>query len=417
MTRGRNSERWLRLPRRVRTRAELPSDRREARRVILLLVTADQSVKLLYPHCRVLRDRGWTVHVASSPGPNLESLRASGFETHPIAMRRDVSPARDAVGLVRITLLLWKLKPDVVSAGTPKAGLLGTLAGAVTPKVKSVYLVRGLPLETAVGLKRKILMATERLACRSADSVLTISRSLETRLDDLRICDPKKMRTLGPGSSKGVDIDRFVPDESSRQHAESTRRTLTEPILGYIGRIAPDKGLDILADSLSILAARGVRGTLLVIGNDDSPASAAIRARLDRSDWTVVQRPYEPAVERVYPVLDILCVPSRREGFGNVVLEAALAGVPSVGMSVTGVVDAIVDGSTGLIAHASGAAAYAACIEKLAADEHLRTRLGTAARERVVEQFGEDAVCTRYVQHYESLTPAPSDERQRRGSW
>ncbi|MBD8063394.1 glycosyltransferase [Actinomycetaceae bacterium Sa1BUA1] len=351
------------------------------------------------------------MHVASSPGPNLESLRADGFETHPIAMRRDISPARDVAALVKLTSLLWQLKPDVVSAGTPKAGLLGTLAAAVIPKAKSVYLVRGLPLETAVGLKRNILVATERLACRSADSVLTISRSLETRLKDLRICDARKLRTLGPGSSKGVDIDRFVPDGATLQHAQATRRTLTAPILGYIGRIAPDKGLDILAESLSILAARNVRGTLLVVGNDDSPSSAAIRARLETSDWTVVQRPYEPAVERVYPVLDILCVPSRREGFGNVVLEAALAGVPSVGMSVTGVVDAIVDGVTGLIAQDSGAAPYAACVEKLATDERLRTRLGTAARDRVVEQFGEEAVCTRYAQHYESLAPAPSAER------
>src|SRR5690554_1142914 len=96
---GRISQWWPRRPRRALAPAGRPNARREARRVILLLVTVDQSAKLLYPHCRVLRDRGWTVHVASTPGPNLESLRADGYEAHPIVMRRDISPVRDVAAL------------------------------------------------------------------------------------------------------------------------------------------------------------------------------------------------------------------------------------------------------------------------------------------------------------------------------
>ena len=130
-------------------------------------------------------------------------------------MQRGIAPFADLVSLYRLWQLIGKCRPDLVEFSTPKAGLLGTLAAWLRGVPRRVYMLRGLKLETTSGLKRRILLATERLAARCAHVVLCNSESLRAETLALRVAPLSKLHLLGEGSSNGVDIDRFSPGPST----------------------------------------------------------------------------------------------------------------------------------------------------------------------------------------------------------
>jgi len=128
-----------------------------------------------------------------------------------LPMRRSITPLADLVSLYRLWRLIGKYRPDLVEFGTPKAGLLGTLAAWLRGVPRRVYMLRGLKLESTSGLKRRILLAAERMAARCAHVVLCNSESLRAEALALRLAPHRKLRLLGEGSSNGVDIERFSP--------------------------------------------------------------------------------------------------------------------------------------------------------------------------------------------------------------
>src|SRR5688572_9462240 len=104
---------------------------------------------------------------------------------------------------------------------------------------------------------------------------------------------------------------------------------------------------------------------------------------------------------------DVFCLPSHREGFGSVIIEAAAAGLPAIGSRIYGIVDAIEENRTGLLFEAGNVADLAAAMRALAADGALRARLAGAARERVIRDFSKEAVTRAVVDFYERVVPAP----------
>src|ERR1700691_3119186 len=161
-------------------------------------VTSQESCLILGARLRVLHRAGFRVILVCSPGPLVDSTAvSSGVEQASIPMRRTIAPAADLLALFRLWLLLGKCKPDLVEFGTPKAGLLGSLAAWLRGVPRRVYVLRGLKLETATGVKRRILLGAERLASACAHVVLCNSESLRARALGLGIAPKKKLLLLG----------------------------------------------------------------------------------------------------------------------------------------------------------------------------------------------------------------------------
>lgn len=368
------------------------------------MVTSDISVRLLRGIGRHLHGEGWEVHVASSAGPNLQRLaNDEPVSTHALPMEREISLLKDFRSLVLTIRMVRRVKPDIISAGTPKAGLLGMLAARLTPGVRGVYLLRGLRLETAKGLHFLLLYLFEWLACRAADVIIPISPSLARRTASLRLARPRKLVTLGPGSSNGVDTARFLSTPETRSRQGQVDGQYSTPVLGFVGRIHEDKGISILAGALNRLRSRGICGTLLVAGPDDSPRASHLRGLLDRTGWAVHHLGLVDDLENLYPVLDVLCLPTRREGFANVVIEAACAGVPTIASDATGVVDAVVHNVTGIVTTPTTSETLADAIERVVGDDRLRTTLGDNARQRALRDFDHAVVWRRYHEFYARL--------------
>ena len=362
-----------------------------ALRTVVYGITVGVSVRtLLRGQLGWLATQGWQVHVVCAPSDALDEAAArEGFIAHPLPMTRSFNPIADAAALVAWVRLLRELRPEVVNVSTPKAALLGAIAARLLRVPRRVYVVRGLRLEGAAGPQRWLLWLAERLTIALATDVLVVSRSLGRALHDQRLLGRRPARMVGSGSSNGVD-PRAISEAAAAAAGDGLRQQLGVPddrfVVGYVGRVVADKGIETLLDGG---AAAECRPTLLIIGSMDEPELAAA---IDRSPLTVVHVPWTRDVWRYYAVMDVLCLPTLREGFPNVVLEAASAGVPSLATDATGAVDAVVDGVTGLTIAVGDSAALAAGIDELAADPERRRRLGAAARERVSAEFRPERI-------------------------
>jgi glycosyltransferase involved in cell wall biosynthesis len=112
---------------------------------------------------------------------------------------------------------------------------------------------------------------------------------------------------------------------------------------------------------------------------------------------------YREDPERYFAAADILCLPSYREGFGTVVIEAAAMGVPTVGTRINGLVDAVVDGETGILVEPRNADALIQGLQRLLEDAVLRERMGEMARQRAHERYSSDVVNAAVVEEYARL--------------
>jgi glycosyltransferase involved in cell wall biosynthesis len=371
---------------------------------ILLSVTGDGSLVLMQGFPDHLVRRGWDVHVVCSPGPSADALEAgSPVTVHRLPMDRDPAPTRDLAALVSWVRLLRDVRPDVLSVGTPKAGLLGGVAGFLTRVHGRVYLLRGLRYETSTGTARRVLLTTERVACAVAHDAVAVSSSLRTRALDDRLLPAPKISVLGHGSSNGVDLARFATTPAERRAAQAERWPGEPrlPVLGFIGRVHPDKGVDLLADALAELSGRGRTGRLLVVGSPDAGGDL-YEERLRATGFRVEFTGSVPDVVPYLRLMDVLCLPTKREGFPNVVLEAGAAGIPTVATRATGIDDAVVDGRTGLVAASRDPRELADLLESVLCDEDARARMGREAREMVAERFARPAVWERYEAFYRS---------------
>lgn len=375
---------------------------------ILLGVTADMSLRLMQGFPQYLAERGWDVHVVSSPGPALDELQqVPGVTSHAIRMAREPSPLRDIGALSRWIAVVGRVRPDIVSVGTPKAGLLGSLAGWITRIPVRVYMLRGLRLESAHGLTRSLLVALERLAMASSHIVLSVSASLRSLAIELGLVRPSKILTLGAGSSNGVDLHRFKPGAISEFERDRLKGVWGVdsriPVVGFVGRLTEDKGLSTLAEARVILDREGVGHQLLLVGGVDNAAAKSSLDKLRRSGRGTVETGHVEDTAAFYQLIDVLCLPTRREGFPNVVLEAASAGVPAVTTKATGAIDSVLDGKTVLIAEVGNSESLAHCLSALITNEQMRRRLGSNARRWVVENYDQTHVWKTSEEFFNSL--------------
>ena len=337
--------------------------------------------------------RGYQVFGVCGRDKRVSEDLGLGITCFRIPFTRTISPLRDLISLLLLTRLLRRIGPDVVHLHTPKAALLGGLAAVVMRVPVRLYTVRGLPFITARGLTRWVLLATEWISCACAQRVVAVSASVREQLLQRRLCGAPKLEVLCGGSSQGVDAEgRFNPErfnDMRRSLARDLGLGSQTAVLGFVGRLAPDKGIDELLQVWGLVSARIGDSLLLVLGEPDNsrgPVNPKLLEKL-KQDPRIRWLGFVDKVEDYYRIMDVLVFPSYREGLPNVVLEAASMSVPCVGFDVVGTRDAIRDGLTGFLIPFGELDSMAASVLRLLEDPKLRKRLGLAAREWVRGNF------------------------------
>ena len=380
------------------------------------IVTAPMAVPaILDGQLRRFRQAGFRVTVVSSPGAALcRAAERDGVEARAVPMTRYIAPLADIVSVWRLWWLLRDLDPTICHVGTPKAGLLGGLAAWAARVPHRFYTLHGLRLETATGAGRRLLFAAEWLACRLAHRVISVSESLRERAVTLGVVAGEKTVLVAEGSAKGIDM---APFRASPKKAITVRRlreqlgiALGHEVVGFVGRITRDKGIAELIDAFDILRRKRPRLKLLLVGEYERPREIPRRTRQAvKDDPAVIRAGFVEDPVPYYELMDVVVLPSYREGFPTAALEAAAAGKPLVAARATGSVDAVVDGETGILVPQRNAASLATAVESLLADSEAANRIGRAARERVRAAFSPDRLARGYISLYrETLVRAAS---------
>jgi glycosyltransferase involved in cell wall biosynthesis len=323
-------------------------------------------------------------------------------------MERRITPVGDLVALSRLVRLFRRLRPDIVHAHSPKGGLLGMMASRLANVQVRVHHVHGLPHVTSVGFQRRLLRSTERVSCHAASAVLCVSRSVREVVVAEGICDADRIEVLAGGSVNGIDATgRFRPpaDAAGRDRA---REALGLPakglVLGFVGRIVRDKGWGELAEAWRGLRDRYPDLRLLVAGPFEKrdPVSDDV-ARLITGDPRITYVGVQWNTPPLYAAMDLVVLPTYREGFPVVPLEAAAMALPVVATRIPGCVDAIEDGVTGTLVEARNAAELERALARYLSDEQLRRQHGAAARRRALESFSQEVIWRETLAFYRRL--------------
>jgi glycosyltransferase involved in cell wall biosynthesis len=376
---------------------------------VLHITTVPVTLHFLRGQAAYMRRHGIDLSALSSPGEGLDSFgRDEGIKVYSVPMQRRISPLRDLVSLIGIIRKMRLIRPDLIHAHTPKAGLLGMIAAWFCGIDARIYQIHGLPFMTAAGLKRWLLMGSERAACSFARVVLCVSPSIRTVAIESGICTPEKAKVLAGGSVSGVDADTHFNPALASGAREPVRQRFgipaDSPVIGFVGRLVRDKGVAELVRAWLDLRENDPELHMLMVGpfEEQDAVQKEVRDRLEH-DPRVHLAGVDWNMPPLYTAMDLLVLPTYREGLGMVLLEAAAMELPVVATNIPGCVDAVVSGVTGTLVPPRDAPALAAAIRTYLSDPALRAHHGAEGRRRVLREFRQIVVWEALKAEYQKL--------------
>jgi glycosyltransferase involved in cell wall biosynthesis len=387
-------------------------DKTQSSKRILLVSTVPETLFFLSGNLiGALKKSGWDVHLASSASSSWVSSKQVqekyGLQTHTISFTRTISVLKDIIAVWQIISLVRKIKPCVIHASTPKAGLLAGLAGWLCNVPLRIYTVRGLPYYGKTGPGYVLLSSMEKVACACYHRVFSVSKSNRDYIVGHGLCAAEKISIIHNGSSQGVDSSRFNPANVLEKDNIALQNNLTIAknalVVGFVGRLVKDKGVEELLTAWDVVITKFPKSVLLIVGPDREPRDTISDAAYKKlkSSKSIILAGSTFDTLPYYAIMSLLVHPSHREGFPNVVLEASAMELPVVTTSAPGCIDSVKDGETGYIVPVNNPTELAEKIIALLNNPDLRTKMGKAAREWVVRDFNPQDICEEMMRKYE----------------
>ena len=378
------------------------------KRRVCFVVASEMTVRaFLRSHLRAMQsDYDITIVVNTSNDRLLRDLGVEGTLA-PVRIERRISPWRDLGALAALYRLLRSGRFDIVHSVTPKAGLLAMTAAWIARTPVRIHTFTGQVWATKRGPARAILRALDAILVRMGTVTIADSPSQREFLIREGVASASSLTVLEGGSISGVDTATFRPDGAARR---AVRDRLNIPpadvLLLFVGRLTTDKGVLDLAEAFHTIASERPDVRLLFAGPDEAGLRDAIAAASAPHANRVHFLEFTDRPQDVMAAADVLCLPSYREGFGSVIIEAAACEVPSVASRIYGVVDAVDDGRTGLLHAAGDVSGLAEQLRRLTVDPALRQSFGAAARRRVERDFPVGRLTAALIALYSELLPS-----------
>lgn len=371
------------------------------------VTTVDLSLRyLLLNQLRRIGEEGYEVFGVSAPGPDVAAVEEAGITHFSVPMTRRLTPFADVTALWFLLRVMRREQFDIVHTHTPKAGLLGQLAARLAGVPIVVNTLHGFYFHDDMGRwSRRFYIAMEKIAARCSDAILSQNREdIETALSE-GIATKDQLVWLG----NGIDLTRFDSNRvlADSQHALRDELALGDgPIVGFVGRLVEEKGILDLLEAACAVVERFPQARFLIVGPYDNDKADALRPEIadrfglaDHCRFTGLRHD----MPEMYALMDLLVLPSYREGFPRAPMEASAMGVPCVVTDIRGCRETVEHEVNGVLYPSGDARALADAIIDLLANADRRRTLGLAGKRLARERFDERRVFARVLAEYDRL--------------
>lgn len=354
----------------------------------------------------------------SSPGEKLDKVgKREGVRTIAIPMERHISPMKDIKSLFALIKVFRKEIPDMVHSMTPKAGLLCMMAAWWTKVPVRVHTFTGLVFPTSTGLKRRVLMLTDKITCACATHIIPEGEGVKNDLINNGITK-KPLRVLGYGNVRGVDMDHYSRRPEVMDRVAVLTSSTSNDVISikegsdfftflFVGRIVRDKGINELVEAFRKIHEDEPNTRLILVGRfEDSldPISERTRKQIDLNPGIeAVGQKFGDELLAFYAASDCFVMPSYREGFPNTVLEAGAMGLPSIVTDINGSREIILEGENGIIVPPKDEPALYSAMMKMINDREARETMASKARKMVEDRFEQSFVRRCLYDFYDAI--------------
>ena len=349
---------------------------------LIVGITAPGSVILLEGQLKYFTDLGYETYLlAPEDQKTIEFCQTEGCQLLPVQIKREISLLADLSSLWQIINHLRKIKPNIINVGTPKMGLLGSLASSFLGVRKRIYTCRGFRFETEKGFKRKLLIALEKLISRITHKIICISPSVTELGLKYRIFKKEKITVINKGSSNGVNLGKFSQESVDLDDVNAIVKEFDfsgKFVFGFVGRLVFDKGIRELLIAFSQLCEEHNDLSLLLVGSDRYSSPEECEFIEDYKNNSKIHFTGSTSNVPAYMMaIDTFVLPTYREGFGIVLIEAAAMGLPIIATKSTGACDAVKDNYNGILVLPKSIEKLYKTMKSLYEDKELRKKLGT----------------------------------------
>lgn len=320
-----------------------------------------------------------------------------GYEPFPVEITRTISPFKDIKAIFKIFQYIKKNKIDIVVGHTPKGGMVAMIAAYLACVNDRIYYRHGIIYETSLGFKRFILKNIDRLSGSLATKVVCVSHSVKAISEIDCLNDKNKNIILGLGTCNGINTEfKYNPIKFEESEIKKLRSKLNiysdDFVVGYVGRIVKDKGINELIEAWKLLSLKHNNVKLLLVGplEEKDPITQNSKQEIENNS-TIINTGYVLDSSMFFKLMDVFILPTYREGFPTVTLEASAMELPVITTRATGCEESIIENKTGIFVK-NDVYDIVEKIEYYIENRDIKKQHGIAGRKFVTEYFEESKI-------------------------
>ena len=348
----------------------------------------------------------YDVHLVANFKPEeKKEFEDMGVTCHDAPIQRAIQMGSDWKALWALKRIFKREKFECVHSVTPKAGLLTAVAGWLAGVPHRVHIFTGQVWVTRKGAMRMLLKTMDKMIAFLDTNILVDGQGQRQFLINEGILKESNSMVLANGSIAGVKLERFIISEEVRK-AERAKFGFTDDdvVFIFLGRLNNDKGISELYEAFNNLITECPNAKLVLYGSDEygfdlkAETYANIKHNENYFYPGISRQPYQSL-----QVADVLVLPTWREGFGVSVIEAQALALPVITSDAYGVVDASVEGETGLRCGVKDPVGLLKCMKQYYEDKEMRQRHGLAGRKRVEKYYNNALVSQAWLDYYNRI--------------
>lgn len=372
---------------------------------ICYITTISLTIKAFFvPQLKYLAENGYDVSVICAPDDTLQQSLGDNIRFIPVKIARGISLLTLVGSVKNLKKVFEKENFDIVQYSTPNAAFCASIAAKLAKvKIRNYHLM-GFRYLGGKGVLGYVLKLLEKTTCKNSTHIECVSKSnLEFGINE-KLFSPEKATVVWNGSTGGVDMSRFCFDKRQVWRNE-VRRELGygegDFVFGFVGRITKDKGIDELFEAFLPMSDRA---KLLIVGHSESMDTLNQKLYKEaRNSNNILFHDAVRDIERYFAAIDVLVLPSYREGFGNVIIEAAAVGTPAIVSNIPGPVDAILENQTALVVKVKDAQDLSDKMNMLLNNAELLREMSNSSEDYVSKAFDSRILCKKILERKENL--------------